>query len=417
MGRVRHLRRLVVELPVLRQWDDRRVQRQGGRVLPPVPPSGTGALRRSGHPSAPAGRPPVVRTLALLAGVASWGCSDGTGPSPAPPGDARLFVVEQTGRIRIASADGRLLDDPFLDLSGRVGTAPEGGLLTMAFHPRYADNGQVFVYYTDTGDDTVVERYTVSGDPDRLDPGSAKRILALTQRRQNHNGGMLQFGPDGMLYIFLGDEGGAGDPFGNGQNPETLHGSILRIDVDGGDPYAIPDDNPFVGEEGARGEIWAIGVRNPWRSTFDFAGNVLYVADVGQNEREEINAVPAGEAGVNYGWSTMEGSACYQSSGCDMSGLTLPVVEYIHDGNVCSVTGGYVYRGSQLPEIAGHYFYSDFCTGFLRSFRFDGGQATDERRWNVGSLGAVSSFGVDGAGELYVVNLTGSVSRLERRQP
>lgn len=335
----------------------------------------------------------------------------------APPSDPRLFVVEQTGRIRISNADGQLLDAPFLDLSGRVGTAPEGGLLTMAFHPRYADNGQVFVYYTDTGDDTVVERYTVSGDPDRLDPGSAKRILALTQRRRNHNGGMLQFGPDGMLYIFLGDEGGAGDPFGNGQNPETLHGSILRIDVDRGDPYAIPDDNPFVGEEGARGEIWAIGVRNPWRSTFDFAGDVLYVADVGQNAIEEINAVPAGEAGVNYGWNTMEGSTCYQSSGCDMSGLTLPVVEYRHDGNVCSVTGGYVYRGSQLPEIAGHYFYSDFCTGFLRSFRLVGGGATDERRWNVGSLGAVSSFGVDGSGELYVVNLTGSVSRLERRQP
>lgn len=384
-----------------------------------------------------------------MAGVASWGCSDDAGFSPAPPpppappepvafeltanevltglsqpvflgappDDPRLFVVEQTGRIRISNADGQLLDAPFLDLSGRVGTAPEGGLLTMAFHPRYADNGQVFVYYTDTGDDTVVERYTVSGDPDRLDPGSAKRILALTQRRRNHNGGMLQFGPDAMLYIFLGDEGGAGDPFGNGQNPETLHGSILRVDVDGGDPYAIPDDNPFAGEEGARGEIWAIGVRNPWRSTFDFAGDVLYVADVGQNEREEINAVPAGEAGVNYGWNTMEGSACYQSSGCDMSGLTLPVVEYVHDGNVCSVTGGYVYRGSRLPEIAGHYFYSDFCTGFLRSFRLDGGRATDERRWNVGSLGAVSSFGVDGSGELYVVSLTGSVSRLERRQP
>ena len=400
------------------------------------------------HPSAPAVRRLAARPLALLAGVASWGCSEGTGPSPAPPppappepvgfeltanevltglsqpvflgappDDPRLFVVEQTGRIRIRSADGQLLEDPFLDLSGRVGTAPEGGLLTMAFHPRYADNGQVFVYYTDTGDGTVVERYTVSGDPGRLDPGSAKRILALTQRRRNHNGGMLQFGPDGMLYIFLGDEGGAGDPFGNGQNPETLHGSILRIDVDGGDPYAIPDDNPFAGEEGARGEIWAIGVRNPWRSTFDFADNVLYVADVGQNEREEINAVPAGEAGLNYGWNTMEGSACYQSSGCDMSGLTLPVIEYMHDGNVCSVTGGYVYRGSQIPEIAGHYFYSDFCTGFLRSFRLGGGRATDEKRWNVGSLGAVSSFGVDGSGELYVVNLAGSVFRLERREP
>ena len=385
----------------------------------------------------------------LLAGAAGWGCSNGTGPSPAPPpppppleppgfelaanavltglsqpvflaappGDARLFIVEQTGRIRIAGADGHLLDDPFLDLSGRVGSAPEGGLLTLAFHPQYGDNGHVFVYYTDTGDDTVVERYTRSGDPDRLDPGSAKRILALTQRRQNHNGGMLQFGPDGMLYIFLGDEGGAGDPYGNGQNPETLHGSILRIDVDGGDPYEIPDDNPFAGAEGARGEIWAIGVRNPWRSSFDLADGVLYVADVGQNEREEINAVPADEAGVNYGWSTMEGSACYQSSGCDMSGLTLPVVEYVHDGSSCSVTGGYVYRGSQLPEVAGHYFYSDFCSGFLRSFRFDGEEATDERQWNAGSLGPVSSFGVDGAGELYVLNLNGAVFRLERRQP
>ena len=396
-------------------------------------------------------RPLAARGLAVLAGLAGWACSDGTGPAPAPPppppppppepaafelaantvlsgldqpvfltappGDARLFVVEKTGRIRIADAGGQLLGTPFLDLSGQVGTASEGGLLTMAFHPQYADNGHVFVYYTDTDDDTVVARYTLSGDPGQLDAGSAKQILTLTQRRTNHNGGMLQFGPDGMLYIFLGDEGGAGDPFGNGQNPGTLHGSILRIDVDGGDPYAIPDDNPYVGQEGARGEIWAIGVRNPWRSTFDPEGDVLYVADVGQNEIEEINAVPAGAAGVNYGWNTMEGSTCFQSSRCDMSGLTLPVHEYGHGGGACSVTGGYVYRGSQLPEIVGHYFYSDFCTGFLRSFRLDGGQAADERSWDAGSLGAVSSFGVDGSGELYVVDIGGSVARLERRQP
>ena len=398
-----------------------------------------------------AGRPLAARGLAVLAGLAGWACSDGTGPGPgppppppppppepvafelaantvlsgldqpvfltAPPGDPRLFVVEKTGRIRVADAGGQLLGTPFLDLSGQVGTASEGGLLTMAFHPRYAENGRVFVYYTDTDDDTVVERYTLSGDPGQLDAGSAKPILTLTQRRTNHNGGMLQFGPDGMLYIFLGDEGGAGDPFGNGQNAGTLHGSILRIDVDGGDPYAIPDDNPYVGQEGGRGEIWAIGVRNPWRSTFDPEGDVLYVADVGQNEIEEINAVPAGAAGVNYGWNTMEGSTCFQSSGCDMSGLTLPVHEYGHGGGACSVTGGYVYRGSRLAEIVGHYFYSDFCTGFLRSFRLDGGQATDERSWDVGSLGAVSSFGVDGSGELYVVDIAGSVARLEHRQP
>ena len=401
--------------------------------------------------TAEAVRPLAARGLAVLAGLAGWACSDGTGPAPAPPppppspppepvafelaantvlsgldqpvfltappGDSRLFVVEKTGRIRIADGGGQLLGTPFLDLSGRVGTASEGGLLTMAFHPQYADNGHVFVYYTDTDDDTVVARYTLSGDPGQLDAGSAKQILTLTQRRTNHNGGMLQFGPDGMLYIFLGDEGGAGDPFGNGQNPGTLHGSILRIDVDGGDPYAIPDDNPYVGQEGARGEIWAIGVRNPWRSTFDPGGDALYVADVGQNAREELNAVPAGAAGINYGWNTMEGSACYGSSTCDMSGLTLPVLEYGHDGGACSVTGGYVYRGSQLTEIVGHYFYSDFCTGFLRSFRLDGGQATDERSWDVGSLGAVSSFGVDGSGQLYVVDIAGSVARLERRQP
>ncbi|WP_420461893.1 PQQ-dependent sugar dehydrogenase [Candidatus Palauibacter sp.] len=395
--------------------------------------------------------PLAPRGLAVLAAVAGWACSDGTGPAPAPPtppeppppepvgfalaantvlsgldqpvfltappGDSRLFVVEKTGRIRIADGGGQLLGTPFLDLSGRVGTASEGGLLTMAFHPQYAENGHVFVYYTDTDDDTVVARYTLSGDPGQLDAGSAKQILTVTQRRTNHNGGMLQFGPDGMLYIFFGDEGGAGDPFGNGQNAGTLHGSILRIDVDGGDPYAIPDDNPYVGQEGTRGEVWAIGVRNPWRSTFDPEGDVLYVADVGQNEIEEINAVPAGAAGVNYGWNTMEGSTCFQSSGCDMSGLTLPVHEYGHGGGACSVTGGYVYRGSQLTEIVGHYFYSDFCTGFLRSFRLDGGQATDERSWDVGSLGAVSSFGVDGSGELYVVDIAGSVARLERRQP
>ena len=406
-----------------------------------------------------AARPLRLRGAALLAGAAGWvawaasGCSDGSGtgpdpgPSPpepppppppagfalaatpvltgldqpvfatAPPGDARLFVVEKSGRIRVADAGGQLLGTPFLDLSGQVGTAGEGGLLTMAFHPGYADNGHVFVYYTDTDDDTVVERYTLSSDPGQLDPGSAKRILSLTQRRTNHNGGMIEFGPDGMLYIFLGDEGGAGDPFGNGQNPETWHGSILRIDVDRGDPYAVPHDNPFVGREGVRDEIWAIGLRNPWRSTFDAEGNVLYVADVGQNEREEVNAVSAVAPGLNYGWNTMEGSACFASSDCDTSGLILPVVEYGHDGGACSVTGGYVYRGAQLPEIVGHYFYSDFCVGFLRSFRFDSGQATDERRWDVGSLGAVASFGVDGAGELYVVNMAGSVARLERRRP
>lgn len=383
--------------------------------------------------------------MAGVIGLGAWNCSSVTGvnapppppPPPPPPGfdlvattvvtglqspvfmtapsgDPRMFIVEQVGRIRVVSAGGQLLSTPFLDLVGQVDIEPEGGLLSLAFHPQFSSNGFVFVYYTNTQGNTVVARYTVSGDPDRLSAGSAKQILTVTQRRGNHNGGMLQFGPDGMFYIFMGDEGGAGDPFGNGQDLGTLHGSILRIDVDGGDPYAIPADNPFVGVGGARGEIWAFGLRNPWRSTFDPQGGTLYVADVGQDAREEIDAVPADQAGVNYGWNTMEGSTCFSGGGCDMSGLTLPVAEYGHEGGACSVTGGYVYRGSQLPEIVGHYFYSDFCAGFLRSFRLVGGQATEPRQWNISNLGSVSSFGVDGSGELYVVDLNGSVSRLER---
>lgn len=332
----------------------------------------------------------------------------------APPGDGRLFIVEQLGRIRIVSASGQLLTTPFLDLAGQVDHEPEGGLLTMAFHPRFASNGFVYVYFTaPMGGDTRVVRYRVTAsDANRLDPSSAQTIFALDQPFGNHNGGMLQFGADGMLYIFLGDGGGAGDPGGNGQNPSTLLGSILRLDVDGGSPFAIPGDNPFVGVSG-RDEIWAYGVRNPWRSTFDVPGGLLYVADVGQNRIEEVNVVPMGAGGLNFGWNTMEGSSCFAGSGCSPSGLTLPVEEYTHaDG--CSITGGYVYRGTALPEIQGHYFYSDFCTGFLRSFRASGGQATDRRQWDVGNPGSVSSFGVDGAGELYIVDLNGTVRKLIR---
>ena len=264
--------------------------------------------------------------------------------------------------------------------------------------------------YTAGNGDSVLERFTVSGDPDVADPASAVEILRLPQPFSNHNGGQVLFGPDGMLYLFLGDGGSGGDPLGSGQDRGTLLGSILRIDVDGSLPYEVPPDNPFVGMGGMRGEIWAYGVRNPWRNHFDFQTGTLYVADVGQNEVEEVNAVPATRAGVNYGWNTMEGSRCFNAGSCDQTGLTLPVAEYTHaDG--CSITGGVVYRGS-VNALRDHYIYSDFCSGFLRGFRLVGGQATGETEWGPVSLGQVSSFGVDSAGEVYVLDRGGRVMRI-----
>jgi glucose/arabinose dehydrogenase len=334
----------------------------------------------------------------------------------APPGDARLFVVLQSGRIRIIEND-QLSPDVFLDISGQVSSGNEQGLLSMAFHPNYATNGHFYINYTDQGGDTRVVRYTVSGgNANQADAGSAVPIITVSQDFGNHNGGHLMFGEDGMLYMPLGDGGGAGDPNGRGQDPSTLLGSLLRIDVDGGSPYSIPPDNPFASGQGGAPEVWAYGLRNPWRIAFDPVDDILYIADVGQNSREEVNAVSASSSPVNYGWSTMEASACYNpSSGCDQTGLTLPVVEYDH-GQGCSITGGFPYRGAAIPALAGHYFYSDFCSGFLRSFRLNGSVATEQQEWNVGDIGMVYSFGQDSAGELYILstNAGGTVYRLVR---
>ncbi|MDP2530743.1 MAG: PQQ-dependent sugar dehydrogenase, partial [Candidatus Palauibacterales bacterium] len=304
----------------------------------------------------------------------------------APPGDPRLFVVEQRGTIRIVK-DGSLLPEPFLDLRPAVASGGERGLLGLAFHPDYASNGRFYVDYTDPQGDTRVVAYRVSAsDPDRADPASGDTILAVDQPYSNHNGGLVTFGPDGMLYVGLGDGGSGGDPRGNGQNRGTLLGAILRLDVDGGSPYRIPPDNPFVGQAGFRGEIWAWGLRNPWRYSFDPASGLLYIADVGQNDWEEINAEPARSGGLNYGWNVMEGRHCYGSSSCDAQGLVQPILEYDHrDG--CSITGGFVYRGSAMPDLQGTYFYSDYCSGWLRSLRYDGTAVGEERSWVVGSLG------------------------------
>jgi glucose/arabinose dehydrogenase len=286
----------------------------------------------------------------------------------APAGDPRLFIVEQAGRIRIVQ-NGQLVTTSFLDINAVVRSGGEQGLLSVAFHPSYATNGYFYVNYTDNNGDTRVERYTVSANANVADPGSGKLLLLIEQPYANHNGGLVMFGPDGMLYVGMGDGGGAGDPMDNGQNPGTLLGKLLRIDVDHGDPYIIPADNPFVGRAGARGEIWATGMRNPWRFAFDQATGLLYVADVGQNRWEEIDIVPASRGGLNYGWNLMEGADCYADPGCKSDGLVLPALAYGHaDG--CSITGGFVYRGRASPSLVGQYFYSDYCSGWIRSFTY-----------------------------------------------
>ncbi len=327
----------------------------------------------------------------------------------APPGDDRLFVVEQSGRIVIVR-DDQLLPDPFLDIRGRVLSGGERGLLGLAFHPDYATNGRFFVHYTAADGSGRVSAFDRSADPDLADPASEQIYLEVAQPFANHNGGQLAFGLDGLLYIALGDGGSANDPLGSGQDRSTLLGSILRIGVDGPPPYTIPVDNPFVDSAGARPEIWAYGLRNPWRFSFDEADGTLYIADVGQNRWEEINAVPTGEGGHNFGWNVREASECFQAATCDTTGLTDPVVEYGR-GDGCSVTGGYVYRGSTVSELAGRYVYSDYCDGWIRSFRLANGQAADPQELDIPSIGAVTSFGVDGQGELYVMTGDGALLR------
>jgi glucose/arabinose dehydrogenase len=323
----------------------------------------------------------------------------------APPGDSRLFIVEQGGRIRIFK-DGALLPTPFLDVSGKLTTGGERGLLSMAFDPEFAVNGRFYVYYTGALGDLFVDRHTVSANPDVANTAATPVIAIQHRAASNHNGGLLMFGPDGMLYIGTGDGGGGGDPSDNAQNINVLLGKLLRLDVRSL-PYSIPASNPFVGREGAD-EIWAYGLRNPWRYAFD--GERLFIADVGQNLHEEVNVVDAALAGVNYGWRLREGMHCYNpSTGCESATLTDPLLEYGRDDG-CSITGGFVYRGSAIPELRGHYLYSDFCSGWLRSFVFDG-TASNQIDWAIANVGNVTSFGVDGAGEVYLVT-PGAVHRI-----
>ncbi|HZK78768.1 MAG TPA: PQQ-dependent sugar dehydrogenase [Gemmatimonadaceae bacterium] len=328
------------------------------------------------------------------------------------PGDSRLFVVEQAGRIRIVK-NGAALSQAFLDITSRVRSGGEQGLLSVAFHPNYRSNGFFFVNFTDRNGDTHVERFKVSSNPDVADSASSLLILKIDQPYSNHNGGLVMFGPDGMLYIGMGDGGSGGDPRGNGQNRNVLLGKLLRINVGRADPYTIPVGNPYANGADGKPEVWATGMRNPWRFAFDRVAGLLYIADVGQNEIEEIDVVAANRAGVNYGWNVMEGDACYHpSSGCNKSGLEMPVLTYRHLANACSITGGFVYRGRRIPSIVGHYFYADYCAGWVHSFKYQNGVVTDRREWALPDVGHIVSFGEDASGELYIVAENGKIFRV-----
>ncbi|MEP6589918.1 MAG: PQQ-dependent sugar dehydrogenase [Gemmatimonadota bacterium] len=333
----------------------------------------------------------------------------------APAGDSRLFIAEKGGRVRIVKG-GLLLPQPFLDLSNKLSVGGEQGLLGIAFHPRYASNGILLVDYTDLGGNTRIVSYRVSADPDRADPASERTLLAVDQPFGNHNGGQVAFGPDGMLYIGMGDGGSGGDPRSTGQDARDLLGALLRIEVLDDGSHRVPIDNPSVGQSDARPEVWSIGLRNPWRFAFDRANGDLYIADVGQGEREEINVVTAATGtgrGANFGWAIYEGSRCFGSaSKCTGQGFVMPTIEYTH-AEGCSVTGGFVYRGSAIPSLRGSYFYSDYCSSWIRSFRLTDGTAADRTQWTgLTPTGQVLSFGEDAAGELYVMSSDGHVWRI-----
>jgi glucose/arabinose dehydrogenase len=333
----------------------------------------------------------------------------------------RLFVLEQAGRIRLI-VDGVVQNTPFLDISNLsaqdiLSGYSERGLLGLAFHPNFAENGQFIVHYNDRSGGTVIARYRVSADnPDVADPTSAAIILTHSQPYANHNGGQIDFGPDGYLYISLGDGGSGGDPQNNAQNPASLLGKILRIDVDSESPYAIPNDNPIstVNPDLAP-EVWAWGLRNPYRFSFDRATGDLYIADVGQNQWEEINFQPADSpGGQNYGWRVFEGNHRY-SNEAEPANAVFPIAEYNHSGG-CSVTGGYVYRGELLPDLQGIYLFGDWCSGRIWTTYRDaeGAWQTNELMANTGL--AISSFGVDESGEMYVVDYGGRIMQLTSAQ-
>jgi glucose/arabinose dehydrogenase len=371
------------------------------------PPSASVVASQSAGSPAGGGFDPVGLTVAfetvvdgLVAPLAVISANDGSG---------RIFVVQQGGQIRIVR-DGALVAAPFLDISDRITSGGERGLLGLAFHPDYPTDPRLFVNYTDANGDTRVSSFTVDPSrPDEADPNSEVKILHIAQPYANHNGGALVFGPDGFLYISTGDGGSGGDPHGNGQSLKTLLGKILRIDVNHAEPnlaYAIPPDNPFVGTADALPEIFLFGLRNPWRISFDRATGDLWIGDVGQSAWEEVDVARAGSSRENYGWNTMEGNHCFNPpDGCAQTGLTPPLTEYSHQSG-CTVIGGNVYRGSAQPALAGGYLFGDYCSGTVWAID-PASDAAREPTVVLESGASISSFGEDEAGELYVTDIGG----------
>ena len=377
-------------------------------------PSASGSVTGSTNPPLASG-PDRLRLETVARGL-----DQPIGISRAGDGSGRLFINEQAGLIRVVLPDGTLLAQPFIDLRDRIESGGERGLLGVAFHPDFAHNRRLFVHYSRAGDGaTVVSELRASADGTRADPTSERILLTVSQPYVNHNGGEIAFGPDGYFYIGLGDGGSRGDPHGNGQNLRTLLGKILRIDVDGanaaGKAYAIPPDNPFA-EGGLRPgqglpEIWAYGLRNPWRFSFDREWGDLYIGDVGQGTWEEIDRQPGdSRGGENYGWNVMEGRHCY-SGQCDQAGFVKPIAEYSHsDSQGCSVTGGYVYRGTRQPVLRGVYIFGDYCAGTIFTLQVDEGTITPKPVADTGLK--IPSFGEGEDGEIYVVALDGTLSRV-----
>lgn len=318
--------------------------------------------------------------------------------------DNRLFVVQQNGIIKIIQPDGTINPTNFLNISSKILFNGERGLLGLAFHPQYSTNGYFFVYYNNTAGNVVLARYSVnSTNPDVADPNSEKILLNIPKPFANHNGGSIHFAPDGKLWVITGDGGSAGDPNNNAQNKNSLLGKMLRLDVDATGPYNIPPDNPFVGNtiDGAD-EVWAYGLRNAWKFSFDLTTGNAMIADVGQGAIEEINKMPITQAGINYGWRCYEGNTAYNTTGCPaQSTMTFPVAVYDHSGGKCSITGGYVYRGTQYPSLQGKYFFADYCSNQIGILNTD-----NSITWTSAYSGnGFSSFGQDSQKELYVAGV------------
>jgi len=381
------------------------------RSAAPEATTGASGARASAAPARPLDLGRIAITLEPFATV-------GGGPlamAALPDSAGRLLVATQDGKVWLLEADGTVFADPVLDLGSRIVSGGEQGLLGIAAHPRFPTDPRVFVDYTDTNGDTIVASFRLDpgGAGRRLDPESFQQLLFVDQPYANHNGGALAFGPDGDLYVSLGDGGSGGDPQGNGQRLDTLLGKILRLDVDGGETYLIPPSNPFA-KGGGKPEIWLYGLRNPWRMSFDRETGDLWIGDVGQGAWEEVDVARAGNSALNFGWRVMEGTHCYNADSCPQDGLTMPATDYGHDQG-CTVIGGYVYRGSLYEFLRGAYLFADYCSGNLFALDASATAYAPPTRVGGGNNG-IAAWGQDADGELYVLALDGTISKVVATQ-